>query len=87
MRVLLTSLVAVTTALSMSSAPLVAGQQAPDRSKAPVPGDPPALRLPPIDKRTLSNGLPVWIVEAHEVPVVNVTLIIKSGAAADPAGR
>jgi len=87
MRVLLTSLVAVTTALSLSSAPLVAGQQAPDRSKAPVPGDPPALRLPPIDKRTLSNGLPVWIVEAHEVPVVNVTLIIKSGAAADPAGK
>jgi predicted Zn-dependent peptidase len=65
----------------------VAGaQQAPDRSKAPVPGDPPTLTLPPIEKRALSNGLPVWIVESHEVPVVNVSLIVKAGAAADPAG-
>jgi predicted Zn-dependent peptidase len=52
-----------------------------------VPGPAPSLRVPPIQKRTLSNGLPVWIVEMHEVPVVDVTLIVKSGAAADPAGK
>lgn len=61
--------------------------QAPDRSKPPVSGPVPALRIPPIQKRTLSNGLPVWIVEMHEVPVVNVSLIVKSGSAADPAGK
>ena len=61
--------------------------QVPDRSKPPVPGPAPSLRVPPVQKRTLSNGLPVWIVEMHEVPVVDVTLIVKSGAAADPAGR
>jgi predicted Zn-dependent peptidase len=61
--------------------------QAPDRSRPPAPGPAPALNIPAIQKQTLSNGLPVWIVEMHEVPVVDVSLIVKSGAAADPAGR
>ena len=61
--------------------------QAPDRTKTPVPGDPPALNLPPIHKRALKNGLPVWVVEAREVPVVNITLIVKAGASADPLGQ
>ena len=65
----------------------VFAQQAPDRSKAPVPGPAPALKLPPIQKRTLANGLPVWIVEMREVPVANLTLVIKAGASADPAGK
>jgi predicted Zn-dependent peptidase len=62
-------------------------QQTPDRAKPPAPGPPPALKLPPIQKQTLSNGLPVWIVEMHETPVVDVTLIVKAGAADDPAGK
>jgi zinc protease len=61
--------------------------QGPDRSKPPVPGPAPVLKTPAIQKRTLSNGLPVWIVEMHEVPVVDVSLIVKSGASADPAGK
>jgi len=87
MRLLLSLALALGTAAVTGPAALVAEQQAPDRSKAPMPGDPPALRLPPIEKRTLSNGLPVWIVESHEVPVVNLTLIVKAGAAADPVGK
>jgi zinc protease len=62
-------------------------QQAPDRSVAPTPGPVPALKVPDIQKRTLSNGLPVWIVELHKVPVVHATLVFKSGAAADSAGQ
>jgi predicted Zn-dependent peptidase len=46
-----------------------------------------ALKLPEIQKRTLSNGLPVWIVPLHKVPVVHVTLVVKSGAGADPRGK
>ena len=65
----------------------VSAQQGPDRSTAPVPGPAPALKLPPIQKRALANGLPVWIVEMHEVPVANVTLIVKAGAGDDPAGK
>ena len=65
----------------------VAAQQAPDRSKAPVPGAAPVLKLPPIQKRVLANGLPVWIVEMHKVPLANLALVVKAGAAADPAGK
>jgi len=61
--------------------------QAPDRSVAPKPGAPPALKVPAIQKRTLSNGLPVWIVELHKVPVVHVSLVVKSGSGADPQGK
>jgi zinc protease len=67
------------------AAPLL--QQAPDRAIAPKPGPVPALKLPAIQKRTLANGLPVWIVELHKVPVVHVSLVVKSGASADPKGK
>jgi predicted Zn-dependent peptidase len=65
----------------------VSAQQGPDRSRPPVLGTVPALKLPPIQKRTLTNGLPVWIVGMHEVPLVDITLILKSGATSDPAGK
>lgn len=61
--------------------------QAPDRSKPPQSGPPPVLRLPAIQKRMLTNGLPVWIVERHEVPVVHVNLVVLSGTGDDPAGK
>jgi predicted Zn-dependent peptidase len=61
--------------------------QAPDRTKPPALGPAPALSLPQIQKRTLSNGLPVWIVELHEVPVAQVNLVVMSGTADDPAGK
>jgi predicted Zn-dependent peptidase len=59
--------------------------QQPDRSKPPVPGPPPPLRLPPIQKQALTNGLRVWIVEHHEVPLVQANLIVTAGSGADPA--
>ena len=61
--------------------------QPPDRAQVPRPGDPPVLRLPEVQKRALSNGLPVWIVEQHEVPVVQVSLVVTAGGSADPADR
>src|SRR5215471_17111762 len=65
----------------------VLNAQAPDRSKPPQSGPPPTLKLPAIQKRALSNRLPVWIVERHEVPVVHVNLIVLSGTGDDPAGK
>jgi zinc protease len=62
-------------------------QQAPDRSHPPQPGPPSALHLPTIQKQKLSNGLPVWIVELHEVPVAQVNLVVFSGTANDPPGK
>ncbi|MGH9257738.1 MAG: M16 family metallopeptidase [Vicinamibacterales bacterium] len=62
-------------------------QERPDRSQPPVLAPPPPLTLPAIDKRTLSNGLAVWVVESHEVPVVQVSLIVRAGGSDDPTGR
>jgi predicted Zn-dependent peptidase len=45
------------------------------------------LNLPAITKRTLSNGLPVWVVESHEVPIVQISVVIRAGAGDDPAGK
>lgn len=62
-------------------------QTPPNRTTPPKAGPPPTLTLPPIQKQKLSNGLAVWLVEQHEVPVAQVNLIVGSGSSADPAGR
>ena len=54
-----------------------------DRSKLPVPGTAPALKLPPLQRTTLSNGLRVLLAERHEVPIVQLQLLVDSGYAAD----
>jgi zinc protease len=55
-----------------------------DRSKEPAPGSAPSVQLPPMQKATLSNGLKVVLAERHGAPVVNFTLLVDSGYAADP---
>lgn len=77
---------ALALALAVAGTGLAALTQQPDRSTPPKPGPPPVLRLPTIQKQTLSNGVPVWIVEHREVPLVQVNLVMRSGSAADPAG-
>jgi predicted Zn-dependent peptidase len=62
-------------------------QGSPDRSKPPTIGAPPRLNLPEIQTRMLSNGLAVWLVESHEVPLVQINLLLKAGAGDDPAGK
>jgi zinc protease len=73
-------------AIVLASATVLA-QQPPDRSHPPPPDPPPEVRLPQIQKRQLSNALPVWIVELHQVPVAQVNLLILSGSADDPPRR
>src|SRR5262249_50993966 len=69
------------------AAAIAVSAQAPDRAPPPRVGPPPALKPPAIQKRQLSNGLAVWMVELHEVPVAQINLIVFSGGAADPAGK
>jgi zinc protease len=76
-----------TLALAIAVAGVALGAQAPDRSKPPALGPAPAVRLPTIQKTKLSNGLPVWIVEMHKVPVVQVNLVVLTGSVDDPAGK
>ena len=76
----------IATFVGMLAATLAA-QQAPDRTHPPQPGPPAALKLPAIQKQKLSNGVPVWIVEMHEVPVAQINLVVTSGTANDPPGK
>jgi len=59
------------------------------RAEAALPksGAAPAFSLPQIQRRKLTNGLDVLVVEHHELPVVTMNLVVKSGSAADLAGR
>jgi zinc protease len=77
-----TFFVALVTLLSLA---VSHAQQGADRSKAPGLGPAAQLKIPPIEKRTLANGLPVWIVEQHEVPLAQVNLVIHAGSGDDPA--
>jgi zinc protease len=54
-----------------------------DRSKAPELGTPPELRLPKLQRATLSNGLQVILAERHDVPLVNLWMATDAGYAAD----
>ena len=62
-------------------------QQLPDRTRPPQLGPPPPLNLPPIQKRALSNGLPVWVIETRDVPIAQINLVVLAGSGDDPAGR
>lgn len=53
----------------------------------PKPKPDPQFKLPQIQRRKLSNGLEVLIVEQHELPVVNMNLVLRTGGAADPQDR
>ena len=75
------------TVAALAAAAVLSAQGKADRSKPPALGAPPKLTLPAIQKRALANGLPVWIVESHEVPLVQVNLLIQAGANDDPAGK
>jgi zinc protease len=58
-----------------------------DRTRLPALGAAPPLQFPEIRRRTLSNGLRVWTVEQHAVPLVSFLALLPVGASADPAGR
>lgn len=54
-----------------------------DRSSLPVPGAPPTVAFPAIQRATLSNGLKVLLIERHSVPLANLSLVVDAGWAAD----
>jgi len=54
------------------------------RSTAPRPGPPSMAKLPSAKRFTLANGLSVYVVEAHNLPIVASNLVLRSGSATDP---
>ena len=61
--------------------------QAVDRTAPPALEPPPALKLPSIERFSLSNGLDVTLMQKHEVPLVQINLIVKTGSAMDPSAK
>ncbi len=77
--------------LFASLAPAVLRAQAqtaqPASTTPPTLTAPTPLTLPRITERVLPNGLKLVIVEQHEIPVVDASLVVRTGAEADPQGK
>ena len=58
-----------------------------DRNKKPNAGDKSIFLPPTIDKTILSNGLELIVIEDHKLPLVEVTVVLNSGWAADPSNK
>ncbi len=83
-----TVLILIAVAVIVALVLLVAMASASDvlnRDQRPTPGPTPPVPTPSIVRATLGNGLPVWVVTRHELPLVNMLLQIRAGAAMDGA--
>jgi zinc protease len=57
-------------------------------AKLPKPGADPKVTLPAVQKTRLSNGLNLWVVEKHELPIVAINVVVSTaGAAEDPVAK
>ncbi len=69
--------------LLLGALPL-AGQKA-NRSSYPDPGPVRALQLPKVQEFRLGNGLPVYLIEKHDLPIVQMSFSFNAGSMFDPA--
>ena len=58
-----------------------------DRNKKPKAGEKTLFIPPAIDKTILSNGLELLVIEDKKLPIVEVTVVLNSGWAADPKDK
>lgn len=54
-----------------------------DRTRLPAPGAFPEIAFPALQKTTLANGLRIVLAERHATPLVDFTLLVDAGTAAD----
>lgn len=57
--------------------------QAPDRGVRPAVGEAPDVVLPPLQQFTLENGVRVLLMEKHDIPLVQINLIVGAGTTRD----
>src|SRR5437764_66738 len=55
----------------------------PAREAPPESGPPRETPFPKIEHQDLANGLALDVVQAHTLPIVQIRVLVKSGAAAD----
>ncbi len=84
--------VSPTVVVSAAPTPLppVPERQTPDapfRQQAPGAGAEPTFSPPHWKRFKLKNGLDVFLVEFHELPLIDFNLMVKTGGAANPADR
>jgi zinc protease len=60
---------------------------APFRQTLPPPGPPVVFQAPVPAVYHLKNGMPVWVLEKHDIPLVTVELVVAAGEDTDPAHR
>lgn len=58
-----------------------------DRKVLPPLGPAPDVPFPRIQTSRLNNGLRVYLIERHSLPLVNLALAASGGSSADPAGK
>jgi len=66
---------------------LAPAEMAVDLNVEPGPSEEPSFNPPPIQKAALSNGMELYLVENHDLPLIQTNILIKSGWAADPTER
>ena len=72
------SLIAAALVVAAGSTALAQGQ-AFDRTRPPPLRPPARIKMPPVVSATLANGLKLYVVEMHEVPLVQFTLTVAGG--------
>ncbi len=60
---------------------------APFRAKLPPAGETHPFKIPPVKRLRLRNGLSVILAESHKLPLVNVSVWIKTGSSANPKDK
>jgi zinc protease len=58
-----------------------------DRSVAPVPGPDPSISIPHVWQSEASNGMKVYGIEQHELPLVTYSLVINGGHTLDDLSK
>src|SRR4030066_2291568 len=72
-------------ATTASPALLYADSQFPSPNKIHYPAL--QFKLPQVEKVALDNGIVLYILEDHELPIVNINAVIRTGTIYDPEGK
>jgi zinc protease len=71
----------------LASPPIVEIRDDFDRAQMPILGATPRYTPPSFERRRLSNGLELRIVERHDLPIVTLDLVFRSGETLTPKGK
>jgi predicted Zn-dependent peptidase len=68
-------------------APVLAFPDEAFRNQQPAGGEVRTLKTPALDRFKVGNGISVFLVERHNLPIVSMALVFEGGSAIDPKGK